>query len=74
MMEMPPICSLLSMNGPSVVITRPSWLRKTVAVLGGYRPPPKTQAPASCNWRCTSPTSRMIFFSASGAGWVLPAG
>ena len=34
-MVMPPICSLLSMNGPSVVTTSPPWWRSTVAVFAG---------------------------------------
>ena len=71
---MPPICSLLSMNGPSVVTTSPSWWRSTVAELAGCSPPLKIHTPAACISFCTASTSRMIFCNASGAGCVPPAG
>ena len=47
MIENPPMCSLPSANGPSVVSTSPSSGRSTVAVLGGCSPPAKTHAPAA---------------------------
>ncbi len=47
MMVNPPMCSLPSTYGPSVVSTSPSLSRTTVAVLGGCSPPVKTQAPAA---------------------------
>ena len=43
----PPMCSLPSANGPSVMSTSPSWSRTTVAVLGACSPPAKTHAPAA---------------------------
>ena len=46
--QKPPICSLVSAYGPSVVTTWPPWARTTVAVDDGCRPPANTQAPAAC--------------------------
>ena len=43
----PPICSLPSAYGPSVVRTSSAPARTTAASFGGCRPPEKTQAPAS---------------------------
>src|SRR5215813_11966408 len=47
MIKQPPTCSFPSANGPSVTSTSPSRGRSTVAVLDGYSPPLKTQAPAA---------------------------
>ena len=43
MIVKPPMCSLPSANGPSVMSTSPSLGRSTVAVLGACSPPVKTQ-------------------------------
>ncbi len=43
MIQKPPICSLVSANGPSVVTTWPPLDRTTVAVAAGSRPPANTQ-------------------------------
>src|SRR5262249_11275780 len=43
----PPMCSLPSAKGPSVVRSSPSFTRTTVAVLAGCSPAEKTQAPAA---------------------------
>ena len=68
---MPPICSLLSMNGPSVVTISPPWWRNTVAEFGGVRPPLKIQTPAACISFWTACTSRMI--RCKRVGWRLRA-
>jgi hypothetical protein len=47
--QQPPICSLVSAKGPSVLRTAPSRTRTTVAVAGGSRPPANTQLPAASN-------------------------
>src|SRR5207302_2087884 len=67
MTQKPPICSLPSANGPSMVSTSPLWTRRTVAVLEGCRPPANTQAPAAfiCWFRAS--TSRPAFSWTSGA-------
>ncbi len=46
MIQKPASCSLVSANGPSVVTTRPSLERTTVAMDAGCSPPANTQAPA----------------------------
>jgi hypothetical protein len=75
MIQIPPMCSLPSTNGPSVVSTSPdsaeSWT--TVAVLDGNSPPAKTHAPAAMISSFSAATSFMIWsMSAGGApssGW-----
>src|SRR5690606_39093151 len=74
MMLSPPITSLVSTNGPSVVVTDPSRAVTTVAVPGSWRPPPNTQAPSARSWRCTSMTFRVITSRSSSLGAVEPAG
>ena len=49
MTQKPPICSLVSANGPSVVTTLPPWARTTVASECGCSPPANTQAPEACS-------------------------
>src|SRR5262245_22064257 len=73
-MVIPPICSLVSMKGPSVVTISPPKCRNTVAVSAGCRPPENTQTPADCISRRTASTSRMILCNASGAGCLPPTG
>ena len=47
MIQNPPMCSLASLNGPSVTMASPSVTLTTVAVSAGWSPPAKTQIPAS---------------------------
>ena len=58
MTQKPPMCSLASANGPSVVIVSPSWTRTTVAVSGPCSPPAKTQRPAAVTSALNASTSR----------------
>ena len=69
----PPMCSLPSANGPSVISLSPSWTRTTVAVLGGWSPPANTHAPADCSSALKAATSWYIFCAASGGGGALPS-
>ena len=68
MIQNPPMCSLPSAKGPSVMSTSPSAARSTVAVSGGCRPPVNTQAPAALSSASTALTSRMIGSRISGGG------
>ena len=68
MMQKPPMCSLPSVYGPSVMSTSPSWTRTTVAVLGGCSPPAKTHAPAALISSLSASTSRMIARGPPAAG------
>src|SRR5579862_846318 len=65
-MVIPPICSLLSINGPSVSTMAPFWWRRTVAEWGAWSPPLKTHTPADCISLCSAITSLIILFSAAG--------
>src|SRR5450432_1034495 len=58
-MVIPPICSLLSMNGPSVSTMSPFWWRRTVAELAAWSPPLKTHTPADCISLCSAIKSLM---------------
>jgi hypothetical protein len=69
----PPMCSFPSANGPSVVSTSPSRGRRTVAVLGGCRPPANTHAPAALSSWLSASRSLMILSRTSGGGGP-PAG
>ena len=68
MIQNPPMCSLPSANGPSVMSRSPPSARSTVAVSGGCRPPVKTQAPAARISAFTASMSRMIGSRISGGG------
>src|ERR1700719_678307 len=67
-MVIPPICSLLSMNGPSVSKMSPFWWRRTVAELEAWSPPLKTHTSADCISLCNAFTSLIILFRAAGGG------
>ena len=69
----PPMCSLPSANGPSVVSTSPPSGRSTVAELGGCRPPAKTQAPAAWSSSWSARTSLLTFSMSTSGGGVSPA-
>src|SRR5258708_1316057 len=69
----PPMCSLPSANGPSVISMPPSWTRTTVAVLAGWSPPANTHAPADCSSALKAATSWYIFCAASGGAGALPS-
>src|SRR5664280_412307 len=58
MTQKPPSCSLVSANGPSVMITSPSRSRTTVAVFTGCSPPANTHAPAARSCALKASTSR----------------
>ncbi len=64
----PPMCSLPSANGPSVVSMSPSRNRTTVAVLAECRPPPKTHAPVSISSRRRASMSAITLSRTSGGG------
>src|SRR3954470_6723081 len=70
--EKPPMYSLLSMNGPSVVRTSSSLTRTTVAVLGACSPAANTHAPASfISWLSASTSAMTLSRSTSGGGvWL----
>src|ERR1700678_66155 len=67
-MLIPPICSLLSMNGPSVSTISPPWWRRTVAESEAWSPPLKTHTSADCISLRSATTSLIILFSAAGGG------
>src|SRR6202043_1101325 len=69
----PPMCSLPSAYGPSVVSTSPALSRTTVAVLAGCKAPLKTHAPAAFISPITALASRLIF-SMSKVGGGGPSG
>jgi hypothetical protein len=56
----PPICSLASAYGPSVIDTSPPAARTTVAEEASVRAPKKTHAPAAFISSCTAATRAMI--------------
>ena len=64
----PPICSLASAKGPSVMSTSLSFTRTIVATLGGCSAPLKTHAPAALISLSKTATSRMTFARNSGGG------
>jgi hypothetical protein len=69
----PPMCSLPSANGPSVVRTSPSFARTIVDALGSCSPPANTHEPAVWSSSVMASRSRMIGSSCSG-GSVAPVG
>ena len=53
----PPMYSLPSANGPSVISVSPLRTLTTVALLGGYSPPANTQAPLLRSLSLNAPTA-----------------
>src|SRR5262245_56011847 len=77
MMVKPPMCSLPSMYGPSVITMSPSRACSTVDVLGRCSPALKTHTPASFICWSSVASWRMIGASTSGgggssSGWTIP--
>jgi hypothetical protein len=69
----PPICSLASAYGPSVIDTSPPPARTTVADRASVRVAKKTHAPAAFNSSWCAATRAMIIRACSGEGGSAPS-